>query len=566
MSKNQWQDLMGNTDFSPARQAADDESAPLNFDQLATIASTKEASEDDSEFYSGVFAPAKTSTFHAFLKTADAAPGAAYDFQVGDEVQARSGGSMFEGTIEAINGDKIKIRSTKAPKAPPREFDRSIVKPMTVVEEEKAQQQKQFEEEQEQQTVQIKHDLAEKVDVSNPHGSYAALVSYLQRVGYTLRLETSPDIQGQAKSHSYETRAAEYSEWTGGEELTEECVRDRPKHPGRGSVGGWILTFPFSPEVKNLIPFPMYSSVGGHPSRAPQALCPDGKTVRIEYTEAIKELVKAGLRMQCAGSTQEVRVSSSYRVKKGSSEHTVLKIAVRHLLAGPTDKDYNEATRLLAKRGLAWDAKAKAVFADYTPEETEDPSKMKWLPYRKQDGQLYWMDAYGVEHKYESAKKGSKEVTCHGCGKKFDSTSAGHEFENKWFCDKCSKQASKTAVTDPSSGKDVPELNAKGAAQSMPEKGSPEWHELEIAILWIKRNPAQFAPNAPMTPPSIAAKILAKYGLVWDEGADRPVKKSTALEPVTGEVKEGALPDLSKVVKVKKPAEPHRDRRGVFIR
>jgi hypothetical protein len=43
--------------------------------------------------------------------------------------------------------------------------------------------------------------------------------------------------------------------------------------------------------------------------------------------------------------------------------------------------------------------------AAYTPEETADTSKMKWLPYRKEDGNLYWMDANGVEHQYHGADK-----------------------------------------------------------------------------------------------------------------------------------------------------------------
>ncbi len=34
------------------------------------------------------------------------------------------------------------------------------------------------------------------------------------------------------------------------------------------------------------------------------------------------------------------------------------------------------------------------------------------------------------------------DVTCAKCGAKTDSKTQGHEFENRWFCDKCSKEAS----------------------------------------------------------------------------------------------------------------------------
>jgi hypothetical protein len=65
MSTNQWQDLMGSTNFSSKQ--ADDESSLFSFTHLAAIAQSKEASADDSEFYSGVFTPAKTSAFNQFL-------------------------------------------------------------------------------------------------------------------------------------------------------------------------------------------------------------------------------------------------------------------------------------------------------------------------------------------------------------------------------------------------------------------------------------------------------------------------------------------------------------------
>src|SRR5271166_73495 len=200
MSKNSWQDLMGNADFSPVRQAADDESGPLNFDQLAIIASNKEAGEDDSQFYSGIFAPAKTSTFQAFLhektageytfaytKTADGegtAPG--YDLQIGDTAIASPPGATFEGTITAIEGDEITIERDVNGKTFTKKFNRSIVKPKTAVEEhqQKRKQEDEAEEAHKQQVVEEEmtkyHEhLKQMLTQGQATGTYDQLANYL---------------------------------------------------------------------------------------------------------------------------------------------------------------------------------------------------------------------------------------------------------------------------------------------------------------------------------------------------------------------------------------------------
>jgi hypothetical protein len=79
-------------------------------------------------------------------------------------------------------------------------------------------------------------------------------------------------------------------------------------------------------------------------------------------------------------------------------------------------------------------------------------------------------------------------------------------------------------------------LNAPPSIKQLPEKGTPEWGELKIAIENMRMPPAMLGV---MGGPSVeqCAKIFDKYGLVWDEGADRPVKKDTALEPITAAAK-----------------------------
>ena len=73
MSNLRWQDLLGNYDGSKEASSveADDESTSLNFESLAAVASNKEGSDGEADFYHETLGPAPRSVFAAFLNEAD---------------------------------------------------------------------------------------------------------------------------------------------------------------------------------------------------------------------------------------------------------------------------------------------------------------------------------------------------------------------------------------------------------------------------------------------------------------------------------------------------------------
>lgn len=360
MSDFQWQDLLGGT---VGKEASDDESTPLNFSQMAELAE-KEAAYDDASFYHELFTPAKTSTFDAFLhpkaaakKKTAAGAGTAPAFEIGDDVRGKMpNGSLFNGTVESVENGKVKLKNERGIA---REFPLESIETSEAIEQKKHQQQDQFDNEQSELRTRAQREMAAMVNVDNPEGSYEALASHLQRVGYSLRLDTTPD--------SLPAREAEYAEWTGGEELNDDCTKVREKSQ---DVGGWILKFPFSDEVKSMIPFPMhYRGTVGRPSTTPQALS-DGRTVNLDYTAAVAELVKRGVRMNCQSTTQELHASSKFASvkyaalpmpKQGTPEWHQLKIAIKSLQMNPAmlgvmgGPNAEQSHEILAKYGLVWD-------------------------------------------------------------------------------------------------------------------------------------------------------------------------------------------------------------------
>jgi len=67
----------------------------------------------------------------------------------------------------------------------------------------------------------------------------------------------------------------------------------------------------------------------------------------------------------------------------------------------------------------------------------------------------------------------------------------------------------------------------KMAAQPLPQKGTPEWHELKIALDSFKMNPAMLGVMGGTTIER-AAQTLARYGLKWDETKNKAVKAAPA--------------------------------------
>lgn len=464
MSNLRWQDLMGSASFD---KVADDESSPLNFEQLASIAETehKEA-EDDSAQYSEMFAPAKTSAFTDYLKpktadefdsvanddedilteacmtaskkghrkTADAAaPGAAYDLKIGDAAIAQVPGATFEGVVIAIEGDKITLEREVNGKTYTRAFAKGNVKPAAAVAEHKQQRQQEDEAER-AETERAEQDAAsqeqqeriKRLTQSEATGTYDQLAGYLGSAGYKLKLDVSDE--------QLETFANKYQELTG-EELN---ATSRPKSPEHANKGGWTVEFADTPEVRQYLPWPIDVEKSGLAPRSGEGnerAVTNGKTIKVRYNRPVWELIARGLRYSPKDEAQEVRVSSSKkaRLEKGSSDYIVVKMAARVLLANNNPKEVKEAHGFLANRGLVWSAATKKVVV-----------------------------------------------------------------------------ASKTGAD-------------KIAQQPMPQKGSPEWHELKIAIQSFQMNPAMLGV---MGGPNLeeAGRTLARYGLVWDEAKNKPVK------------------------------------------
>ena len=375
-------------------------------------------------------------------KKADAASALVSSLQEGDEVRGRVGANEFVGAIESINGDKVVVKSPRGPK---RTFDIKDLRLESEVEAERAHGKQEWEEEGRQLSEAEKAQRREEriqnsVSVQSPTGSAGQMVPELQRRGYSLTLKyKAPQYLQQAET--------EWSDWTGGEQLSDECSKQYDTMYGRE----WTLVY--NDKDRNMPVFFEIDPMGTHEGK--RSLKPIGLSqkdrVVVNYPEIISELVKAGLRMNCGASTQELGGTMASAEKKACGdmcaqcdEEVQLPAAIQVMDGGekslpPAETTLPESEKeaavepFLTKKqmkpiaDMAWGdvkkhletapkdcpcffCKNKGTSTEkesaYTPEETQNQSKMKWLPYRKPDGQLYWMDANGVEHQYEKALSG----------------------------------------------------------------------------------------------------------------------------------------------------------------
>jgi len=85
--------------------------------------------------------------------------------------------------------------------------------------------------------------------------------------------------------------------------------------------------------------------------------------------------------------------------------------------------------------------------------------------------------------------------------------------------------------------KEPKEASVKTAARPIPQKGSPEWHQLQVAIKGLKMPPAMLGV---MGGPGVeeSKQILAQYGLVWDDAdysaGGKGVKRAAGHKPGCG--------------------------------
>lgn len=370
MSNMRWQDLLGGFNESKTADTQDDETTPLNFQQLASVAAGKEASEDESEFYSSMFAPAKTSVFHDFFEEKQAsirkvalpggAPGMAPAFAVGDEVSVRMGASDFKGTVEAIDGDQVTISKGKITKTVPI----GDVKSLAEIEN-KNQEIRQRDDEDHAQQERAEQDAAtqehqervKRLTQSEATGTYDQLANYLMSAGYKLKLDVS-DAQLEEFSNKYQELS--------GEELN---ATSRPKADAHANKGGWTVEFADTPVVRKFLPWPIdveRTGLSPRPGEGNERAVTNGKTIKVRYNRPVWELIARGLRYTATDDAQEVRVSSlktSHKAipRKGDMDYARLKIAIQNLhmpnpmkgvMGGPSDE---EAKAVLAEYGLVWD-------------------------------------------------------------------------------------------------------------------------------------------------------------------------------------------------------------------
>lgn len=225
----------------------------------------------------------------------------AAELQEGDEARGHlPSGAEFAGTIESINGDDVVIKSTRGPK---RTFK---MKDVISGEEYDLKVQHNIQQSREQQAQEAEAEKGRKrderieksVSVTDPTGSAGQMVPELQRRGYSLTLKYKAD-------QYLEQAEKEWEEWTGGEQLGEECVKQYDTMYGRE----WTLVYA-DPE-RSMPVFFKIDPMGTHEGkRSPEPIgLSQRDRVVVNYPEIVGELVKAGLRMNCGSSTQELRAS-----------------------------------------------------------------------------------------------------------------------------------------------------------------------------------------------------------------------------------------------------------------
>ena len=113
--------------------------------------------------------------------------------------------------------------------------------------------------------------------------TYADFAPWFSSEDYTLVVQVRPSNR--------ETSECEYISWAG-ESIPEEHIREYPEN---GFGREWILTFPFNETVA--YPFPIVvSGTGGGAALGEPAGILLKNTVRVNYTEIIEPLIRAGLR------------------------------------------------------------------------------------------------------------------------------------------------------------------------------------------------------------------------------------------------------------------------------
>lgn len=228
--------------------------------------------------------------------SADLSKMGAGDIQPGDRVRvSRGAGSFMWGEAEEVTPEGILVKG--------RVYPLDAVKTEEEVEGEKERGKREWQEEDEaldEAAKQKKRDerINNSVSVKNPTGSAAVMVPELQRRNYSLTLKY--------KAPQYLTQAEqEWADWTGGEQLSDECAKQYDTMYGRE----WTLTY--SDPERSMPVFFEIDPMGTHEGKRspkPIGLSQRDKVI-VNYPEIISQLVKAGLRMQCGGSTQELRAS-----------------------------------------------------------------------------------------------------------------------------------------------------------------------------------------------------------------------------------------------------------------
>ncbi len=237
-------------------------------------------------------------------------------FQVGDEVRGRmESGAYFNGEVSSIKEDgSVNISRGKVVKT----FPVHAVELRADVEQEAQRNQTDYKRQQqeeaearERERAEGKSDYArgrrerlkeEAITVTDYHGNPEMMANALRNEGYKLYLTYREFDQ-------LETAVEKYEEWSQGAPFDEQCA----KQYETAYTAEWHLVYDdpggeLSRQYGffNIVP----SGVTGHDWRKGEAQGYSlGDRVSVQRSELIEPLVRAGLRMQCSGSVQELRAS-----------------------------------------------------------------------------------------------------------------------------------------------------------------------------------------------------------------------------------------------------------------
>jgi hypothetical protein len=391
-------------------------------------------------------------------------------------------------------------------------------------------------------------------------GDMAQFASALQGQGYRLVLK----YKG---SQYLEQAEQEYANWTGGEQLPDSCVKQYGNMFGRE----WTLVFVYQEGMP--VPFPIepMGTHGGRPSAEPIGLS-KGHVVTVNYPQIIGELVKSGLRINCSELVQEVRASEKNPLPKKASLKAAAvhpyqedaEIVVAQVLnggfmqlwdnySGRNREEYNvpsmihRTAKFFKDKGREDIAKIFSQAARVDVSDIQDQRSGNWgnmseeaynqaydaiqeqfAPFEDEFYKLW-------ESNYENDPNKRRDWETYFENEPKDSpvfrmmqqTKASHAV---------GKRTSKAALTPPvdpemqnavQQGKEEYDRRhgrtpSTKITKPMPEKGTPEYAQLKIAIQNLKM-PAPML--GVMGGPSVeeSKQILAQYGLKWDEAKGRPV-------------------------------------------